>query len=296
MKVSAVFIFAAVALLGECAKLPKDSKNSNTDKVVSKVTETKAATTKQDAVKTTKQNKAEHGKKVVSKSSKDDSKKAGHSTIKANTSVKPHAQRNGKIGPKVTAKQIVENKRPRSPKSVIVQQRDDTGQRDAIVNSHIASNPILDSLYEQRYEALQKVSSINDQISSLLNRKPGVGASESSAFMRPGAFDSGTYHVQGGTMFLGPANAGDIVGMEDAKKRDESSSGRQKNGAIPDASSASPLDSSQSDSTAPVDMPQPLDEEFFSPEANAANDEQQNLNLTGKEDMDILAAMDDPLG
>lgn len=292
MKVSAILIFAAVALLGKCAKLPKESKNSGkaATKVVSKVTEVKAITTKQDAVKTTKQNKAAPGKIVAPKSTKADTNKVGHSTTKHSgaknkTSTKTLAQKiTGKIG-KVTAKKTDKKNSLWSPKSVIVPQGDTAGVQDAIVNSHIARNPILDSLYEQRYEALEKVSAINDQINTLMSRKPVDGASESS-FLRPGAFDSGTYRVQGGTMFLGPANAGDIVGMEDAKKRDESSLGRQKNGAIPDASSTN-------DSTAPVDMPQPMDNQFFSPEANAI-DEQQNL--TGKNDMDVLAAMDDPLG
>ncbi|XP_031568290.1 uncharacterized protein LOC116302991 [Actinia tenebrosa] len=286
MKVSAFLVFAAVVLLGKCAKLPKDSKTSNTAKVVSKVTKVKAVTTKQDVAKSTKHDGAAKVK-VVAKdgSNKVEPSSIKHSTSTTKTSTKPLAQKIIKTG-KVAAKKNKKNSFW-SPKSVIVPHQD-TGERDAIVNSHIARNPILDSLYEQRYAALEKVSALNNQIDTLLNRKPVTDGASESSFFRPGAFDSGTYGVQGGTMFLGPANAGDIVGMESAKKRDESSSGRQKNGAIPDASSASPVSySSQNDlNNAPVDMPQPLPDAdpFISPEGNAADNEQQN-SLTLKHSM-----------
>ena len=288
MKISAVLIFAAVASLGECAKLPKDPKTitKTAAKVAAKAT--KALTSKLDATKKTKHKEAAPGKTVAPKH---DSNKAGHSTAKnATTKAKPLAQN---ILKSVNVKPN-KNKKSSfwSPKSVILPHKD-TGVQDAVVNSHIASNPMLDKLYEERYQAMEKVSAINDQISRLLNRKPVMDGASESSFSRPGAFDSGTYHVQGGTMFLGPANAGDIVGMEVARKRDESSSGRQKDGAIPDTSSVSSVDSSKNDSNAPLDMPQPLDDQFFSTEANAA-DEQKNL--TASDDMDVLADTDDPLG
>lgn len=151
-----------------------------------------------------------------------------------------------------------------SAKSVIVR----PSQRNAVVRTQVSTNPLLNQLYEQRYRALEEVDKITNKINSIIQRNAQRKsyASAVSSFMNPALYSSGSYGVQGGSVVLGPANAGSVAGVENAQIRQL-------------AVKIAKHHHVNTENNAPVDMPQPMDDSENTaqkPTTNAvkANDEE----------------------